>query len=274
VNSEGLALPGVRVTATSIPGSVTREARTDNRGAYQIVFPDGTGDYIMGFALIGYVYRQHQLKRLADEDVLLANTVLDVIPLDTVAVVASVQQRVNRNSRTPDVGGTERFIDPTDLTPGEQGDIAAMAASLPGVLLVPGAEGDPAGFSVFGLDPSQNLLTLNGLPIGPDGLPRDATIGASMSTSSGRTAPGARSAASTRPYPPADAWLAHSCTTRRSTTPRGSWDARRATTPRCSTATRWRSRPRGWLPTPSIAWSASSRRAASRASSVPTVLNG
>ena len=106
VNSEGLALPGVRVTATSIPGSVTREARTDNRGAYQIVFPDGTGDYIMGFALIGYVYRQHQLKRLADEDVLIANTMLDVIPLDTVAVVASVQQRVNRNSRTPDVGGT------------------------------------------------------------------------------------------------------------------------------------------------------------------------
>ena len=107
VNSEGLALPSVRVTATSIPGNVTREARTDTRGNFQIVFPDGTGDYMMGFALIGYIYRQHQVKRLADEDVLIANTTLDVVPLDTVSVVASVQRRVSRNARTPDVGGTE-----------------------------------------------------------------------------------------------------------------------------------------------------------------------
>ena len=31
------------------------------------MFPGGAGDYIMGYALIGYVYRQQQIKRLADE---------------------------------------------------------------------------------------------------------------------------------------------------------------------------------------------------------------
>ena len=182
-NGEGLALPNVRVTATSIPGNVTREARTSNTGNYQIVFPDGTGDYMMGFALIGYIYRQGQVKRLADEDVLVANVALDVVPLDTVSVVASVQRRVNRNSETPDVGGTEREIDPAGLTADQLGDVAAMAASLPGVLLVPGIEGNPDAFSVLGLDPSQNSITLNGLPIGPDGLPRDASVSTSLATS-------------------------------------------------------------------------------------------
>ena len=59
-DSEGLALASVRVSATSIPGNVTREARTDTRGNFQIVFPGGTGDYMMGFALIGYLYRSRK----------------------------------------------------------------------------------------------------------------------------------------------------------------------------------------------------------------------
>src|SRR5262245_38062646 len=75
---EGLPLPGVRVTATSIPGNVTREARTNNAGTYQIAFPGGTGDYIMGFALIGYNFRQFEIKRVADEDVLVADARLSV----------------------------------------------------------------------------------------------------------------------------------------------------------------------------------------------------
>src|SRR5690349_19151428 len=99
-NEDGNALANVRVMATSIPGNVTREVRTDTRGNFQIVFPGGTGDYMVGYALIGYVYRQQQIKRLADEDVLLANASLNVVQLDTIAVVAPVQQRVNRNSQT------------------------------------------------------------------------------------------------------------------------------------------------------------------------------
>ena len=182
-NEDGNALASVRVIATSIPGNVTREVRTDTRGNFQIVFPGGTGDYMVGYALIGYVYRQQQIKRLADEDVLIANASLNVVQLDTIAVVAPVQQRVNRNSQTPDVGGTERRVDPSNLPPEMQGDLAALAASMPGVLLVPGVEGAPDGFSVLGLGADQNTTTLNGMPLGQNGLPRDANVSTSLTTS-------------------------------------------------------------------------------------------
>lgn len=180
---EGLPLSSVRVSATSIPGSVTRTARTDQRGSFQIVFPGGPGDYMMGYALIGYVYRQFQIKRVADEDVLIANASLAVVQLDTISIVAPVQQRVGRNTPTPDVGGTERPVTPGNLPPELQGDIAAMAASLPGVLLVPGLDGGADGFSVLGLGADQNTVTLNGIQFDANGLPRDAAISSSLATS-------------------------------------------------------------------------------------------
>ena len=180
---DGSALAGVRITATSIPGNVTREARTDQRGSFQIVFPNGSGDYFMGYALIGYVYRQQQIKRVSDEDVLIANAVLSVVQLDTISVVAPIQQRVGRNSGTPDVSGTERSVPTGSLPPEVQGDIAAMAASLPGVLLVPGIEGTPDGFSVLGLGADQNNVTLNGMQFGSNNLPRDASVSSSLTTS-------------------------------------------------------------------------------------------
>src|SRR3712207_4471628 len=58
-----------------------------------------------------------------------------------------------------------------------------MAASLPGVLLVPGLDGGPDGFSVLGLGADQNSVTLNGLPVGANGLPRDANVSSSLTTS-------------------------------------------------------------------------------------------
>lgn len=180
---EGLPLPNVRVTATSIPGNVTREARTNNTGGYQISFPGGPGDYIMGFALIGYGFRQFEIKRLVDEDVLVADAKLSVVQLDTVVTTASNQQRVSRNSQTPDVSGTEQQINTNNLPPEMQGDIAAMAASLPGVMLIPGLDGQPDGFSVLGLGADQNNVTLNGMQFGANNLPRDAQISTSLTTS-------------------------------------------------------------------------------------------
>lgn len=181
--TEGLALPNVRVTATSLPGNVTREARSNNQGAFQIVFPGGPGDYIMGYAIIGYNFRQFEIKRVADEEVLIADARLSVVQLDTVVATASNQQRVNRNSRTPDVSGTEQTVNPSNLPPELQGDIAAMAASLPGVTLIPGLDGAPDAFSVLGLGADQNSVTLNGMQYGGANLPRDAVISSSLTTS-------------------------------------------------------------------------------------------
>jgi hypothetical protein len=180
---DGQPLSNVRVTATSIPGNVTRTTQTNPQGAFQIVFPGGPGDYIMGYAHYGYAFRQMQVKRLADEAVLLADVRLMPVQLDSVVVQVESQQRVNRNAADPDVGGTERAVTPDLFPPDVQGNIAAMAASLPGVLLVPGIDGEPDGFSVLGLDADQNSVTLNGMQSGVGGLPRDAAVNSSLVTS-------------------------------------------------------------------------------------------
>jgi hypothetical protein len=182
-DTSGLPLPGVQVSATSIPGNVTRNSRTNNSGAFQIAFPGGPGDYIMAYSLPGYNFRQFELKRLADEDVLLGDTRLTVIQLDTLVVVAQSRERVNRNEETPDISGTQQEITADDLPLDLQGDLAARAASLPGVLLVPGLDGEADGFSVLGLGADQNSVTLNGMQVDANGLPRDANISSSLTTS-------------------------------------------------------------------------------------------
>jgi hypothetical protein len=185
--ADGRPLSGVRVTATSIPGNVTREGRSQANGSYQVVFPGGTGDYIMGFALVGYGFRQFEIKRVADEAILVADARLAPIMLDTVAIVAAAApQRVARG--IPGLGndamGTDQAIIPGALPPELMGNLAAMAASLPGVLLLPGIDGGPDGFSVYGLGADQNSMTLNGMDNGASNLPRDASISTSLSTSS------------------------------------------------------------------------------------------
>jgi len=182
-NTEGLPLPNVRVTATSIPGNVTREIRSNGQGNFQIAFPNGTGDYIMGYALIGYDFRQFEIKRAADEDVLIADARLSVVQLDTVVTSAAAQQRVSRNDRTADISGTEQLVSAANLPIELIGDLAAMAASLPGVTLVPGLDGNADGFSVLGLGADQSTTTLNGMAMNGSTLPRDANISTSLTTS-------------------------------------------------------------------------------------------
>jgi hypothetical protein len=183
IGFEGQPLSGVAVTATSIPGNVTRNTRTNNQGQYQIVFPGGTGDYMMGFALVGFEYRQFQVKRLADEAVLIADARLAPMQLDTLMVQASIQQRVTRTQQNPDVGGTQQTVTPDVISPELQGNLAAMAASLPGVMLLPGLDGEPDMFSVLGMGGDQNSMTLNGLQSGGNNLPRDANVSSSLTTS-------------------------------------------------------------------------------------------
>lgn len=108
------------------------------------------------------------MKRVADEEILIADAKLafNAQALDTVQI-AGERNRVNRNAGQDDIGGTERGVSASNLAADQQGDLAAMAASIPGVQFVPGADGDPSGFSVLGLTSDQNATTLNGLNTGP-----------------------------------------------------------------------------------------------------------
>jgi hypothetical protein len=176
-------IEGVQVTATSVSGGVNRTARTNNDGRFTITFPNGDGDYIVTMNRIGYAQRRFQVKRTADQDILVADARMVLAAQDLEGVtVQGERARVNRNTTVPDVGGTERPVNMSALSAEQQGDLAAMAASLPGVTLIPGADGDPSGYSVLGLTQDQNNTTLNGLDFGGSNIPRDAGVSSSLVT--------------------------------------------------------------------------------------------
>lgn len=181
--ADGAPILGVVVTATSISGNVSRTARTSSDGRYTIVFPDGQGDYWVTFAGIGFTPRRFEVKRLADESVLIADASLAPMTLDTLFVTANRRRRPAWNDTTGEVSGTERSVNAGLVPPDQAGELAAMAATLPGVSYIPGTNGDPSGFSVLGLSTDQNLTTLNGLSSSAADLPRDAGVSVSVATS-------------------------------------------------------------------------------------------
>ena len=185
IGPDSLPVEGVAVSATSLNGNVTRSARTDRNGRFSIVFANGEGDYMMSFSLLGFAQKRFEVKRVGDEEILVADALLQraAARLEAVTVNAP-REKVNRNSSSqPDIGGTERPIEPGAVAAAELGDLAAMAASLPGVLPVPGEEGGANGFSVLGLGADQNSTTLNGMGFEGSNLPRDAQVSSSLTTS-------------------------------------------------------------------------------------------
>jgi hypothetical protein len=178
-------LENVSIVVTSLSGNVNRTARTDRAGRFTITFPNGDGDYMVTIAAVGYAQKRFEVKRAADEDVLLADAKLTKVGtvLDAMKVTAD-RQRVSRGEVAQDVGGTERTISNLSaLPPDQMTDLAALAATLPGVQLVPGQDGGANGYSVLGLGADQNNTTLNGMMFGGAGLPRDAGVFSSLVTS-------------------------------------------------------------------------------------------
>ena len=170
------------VQATSFSGNVTRTARTDRDGRFTITFPNGDGDYMVSLNAPGFGLKRFEVKRTADQDILTADVKLSrsLATLDTVRVQG--RQRPDRYQAQPDIGGTEQRVNARGIPLDQQGELAAMAASVPGVLYLPGSNGDPAGFSVLGLDGSQNTTTLNGMDFGGSNIPRDANVSSSLVT--------------------------------------------------------------------------------------------
>lgn len=179
-------LDNVAVIVTSISGNVNRTTRTDRQGRFTVTFPNGDGDYMVTINAVGYAQKRFEVKRSADEDVLLADAKLQKVGtvLDALRVTAE-RQKVSRGEANQDISGTEKTIATNNpaLPPDQMNDLAAMAATLPGVQLVPGQDGGANGFSVMGLGADQNQTTLNGMLFGGAGLPRDAGVFSSLATS-------------------------------------------------------------------------------------------
>ena len=171
------------ITVTSLSGNVSRSARTDKSGRFTVTFPGDEGDYFVNIAALGFATKRFEVKRTGDQEILVADARLQRVAaqLDAVKVNAD-RQRVGRND-LPDISGSERSVVGNPVSADQMGDLAALAASLPGVQLIPSADGSPSGFSVLGLSPDQNATTLNGMAFGGSNLPRDANVSTSLATS-------------------------------------------------------------------------------------------
>lgn len=178
-------IENVTVTATSLVNQTSRTAKTGKDGRFSIIFSGGGGDYMMAYTAIGFQPTRFEVKREVDEDILVADATMgkSAVTLEAVRVTAG-RERPDRNGNQLDVGGRDQAVNTNNVPIDVLGDLAAMAATLPGVTLIPGADGAASGFSVLGLGADQNSITLNGLNFSGTDLPRDATTQTRVSTSS------------------------------------------------------------------------------------------
>ena len=130
-NPEQQPIENANVTATSVSGGVNRTARTDRGGRFTITFPGGEGDYFVTFTAIGYAPRRFEVRRTADQEILVADAQLQRMTLLDTARAVAARARVNRNDTQPDLSGTEQSIQNGAVSSAQQGDLDAMAATHP-----------------------------------------------------------------------------------------------------------------------------------------------
>ena len=181
--ADSTPLQGVNVKATSYSGNVSKNATTDKSGRFTIVFINGEGDYWLDFTKIGFTPKRFEIKRIGDEEVLLADTRLSetTTKLGAVDVVGQRTRALpSRTGNNPDVGGGDRPLTSNAASPDQAGNLAAMAATVAGVQLIPGLDGATDMFSMLGLSGDQNNTTFDGLGSGVTALPPDILANTSI----------------------------------------------------------------------------------------------
>ena len=103
-------LEGATVIATPLSGGPARPARTDGGGRYTIIVPGSEGDYFITVRAIGYVPRRFEIKRTAEQDILIADARLTEASstLDTVVTVGRRDRPVLRQPAGCGTGRRDR----------------------------------------------------------------------------------------------------------------------------------------------------------------------
>lgn len=173
---DSLPVTGAEVKATSLAGAVVKSATTDKSGRFTIIFLNGEGDYWIDVRKLGLAPKHYELKKIGDEEVMIADTRMqsNIAALDAVNVTAQRDRALPNRNSNPDVGGGERpLTNNITVAPDQAGNLAAMAAAVAGIQLVPGLDGASDMFSVLGLTGDQNNTTFNGLGSAINILPPD-----------------------------------------------------------------------------------------------------
>lgn len=94
--ADGAPIQNAQITAVSYFGGITKQARTNREGRFSITYPNGEGDYWISYAALGYQPQRIEIKRVADEEVLIAD-----MKLSNVQTLAAVQTTANAAKAPP-----------------------------------------------------------------------------------------------------------------------------------------------------------------------------
>ena len=182
----GHPIEGADIEATSLETEISRRTHTNEKGRYTIVFPDGAGQYRVTARFIGMAPSVVQVSRQADEDRLVSDIHMSPSAQRLATVTVNGRRNTGRgNQRTP--GSTERDIssEMAARLPVDASDLNALATLAPGVVGLDGTDSTDAAFSVAGLRPTANSLTLDGLSFGSGNgaVPQDAVRSTQVITS-------------------------------------------------------------------------------------------
>lgn len=173
---DGRPLVEAVVEVTSLETEVTRRARTDGRGRYTVLFPDGGGQYRVMVRAIGYAPQQFSVTRQADEDRFVANLRMSQVATQLAEITVQGRRVPVGLPEGAGPGGTERILNLDQLLrlPLDPSDLNLLAALAPGVTGVEGTDSTAAGFSVAGQRPDANAIALDGLLFGTATVPSEA----------------------------------------------------------------------------------------------------
>ena len=176
IGPEGEPIADATVEAVSTETQVSRQRTTDIHGRFTILFPDGGGQYQVLVRYIGMAPLRLSVARQADEDRLIVNA--RMTPAATTLEEITVRGRAPRprDADRAGPGEIERNLNPDVVLrlPIDGSDPNVLATLAPGVVGIGATDSTAAGFSVAGLRPDANNITLDGLSFGGAAVPQDA----------------------------------------------------------------------------------------------------
>src|ERR1043166_7269176 len=162
-DSAGLPVAEAIVEATSLETGIMRTTKTDPRGRYTLLFPDGGGQYRVIVRAIGKTPIMRTIARQADEDRLMTDFTMGapVTRLEEVVVRGRPVRPGGDGGGPPAPGTTERVFNANQVArlPLDVNDLTILAALAPGVVSISGTDTTAAGFSVAGQRPPSNSVT-------------------------------------------------------------------------------------------------------------------
>jgi Carboxypeptidase regulatory-like domain len=170
----GAPVERATVSATSLATGSMRSVQTSPDGRYVLVFADGGGRYVVRVRRLGYSMATVAVARRPESDRINADVPLTSTPalLERVVVTAPLGDSTSEMS-----SGTGRTVsqDRVNRLPLDNaGDLAAIAALTPGIVVTPSTDTTTASFSLAGQRPTQNHISLDGLTFASGTAPRDA----------------------------------------------------------------------------------------------------